>query len=232
MRFNADNSGERAEESVAELALVERCKTGDRGALAELVRTYQARLFTVCLRMMGDRELAADMTQDALLKILTKVSTFDGRSAFSTWAITITMNVCRSKLRSEKLRRHASLDAMAEGTDAQPSGRREGASAGGANLAQTREPSASSSVEGHDDVERVRAALMDLDPEDRALLILADNQNLPYERIAAVLGVAVGTIKSRLHRARAALRDAVDAGIKKDRRRAEGSRSRDARTSG
>jgi RNA polymerase sigma-70 factor (ECF subfamily) len=124
--------------------------------------------------------------------------------------IRVTMNVCLSRLRSEKLRRHASLEAMAE----RPRGGSEEGSGGltaADQFSQIREQSQDESVEFHEDRERVLRALSTLDPDQRAVLILCDCRGLPYEQIAEVLGVAVGTVKSRLFRARAALRDAVEA---------------------
>ena len=193
-----------------ELAIVDRIRSGDSRAWSELIVRYQDRLYAVCLRMVRDRELATDLTQDAFVKVIQGLHSYDGRAKLSTWMIRVTMNVCLSRLRSEKLRRHASLEAMAERPRA---GSEEGS--GGLTAAdqfsQIREQSQDESVEFHEDRERVLRALSTLDPDQRAVLILCDCRGLPYEQIAEVLGVAVGTVKSRLFRARAALRDAVEA---------------------
>jgi RNA polymerase sigma-70 factor (ECF subfamily) len=160
--------------------------------------------------MVRDRELATDLTQDAFVKVIQGLHSYDGRAKLSTWMIRVTMNVCLSRLRSEKLRRHASLEAMAE----RPRGGSEEGSGGltaADQFSQIREQSQDESVEFHEDRERVLRALSTLDPDQRAVLILCDCRGLPYEQIAEVLGVAVGTVKSRLFRARAALRDAVEA---------------------
>lgn len=193
-----------------ELAIVDRIRSGDSRAWSELIVRYQDRLYAVCLRMVRDRELATDLTQDAFVKVIQGLHSYDGRAKLSTWMIRVTMNVCLSRLRSEKLRRHASLEGMAE---RQRGGSEEGT--GGLTAAdqfsQIREQSQDESVEFHEDRERVLRALSTLDPDQRAVLILCDCRGLPYEQIAEVLGVAVGTVKSRLFRARAALRDAVEA---------------------
>ena len=193
-----------------ELAIVDRIRSGDSRAWSELIVRYQDRLYAVCLRMVRDRELATDLTQDAFVKVIQGLHSYDGRAKLSTWMIRVTMNVCLSRLRSEKLRRHASLEARAE----RPRGGSEEGSGGltaADQFSQIREQSQDESVEFHEDRERVLRALSTLDPDQRAVLILCDCRGLPYEQIAEVLGVAVGTVKSRLFRARAALRDAVEA---------------------
>ncbi|MFZ4574274.1 MAG: RNA polymerase sigma factor [Phycisphaerales bacterium] len=193
----------------ADLAIVERIRSGDTTGWSSLIVRYQDRLYGVCLRMVRDRDLATDLTQDAFVKVIQGLHSYDGRAKLSTWMIRVTMNVCLSRLRSQKLRRHASLEGMAEQ-------RRGGSDEGSGGLtaadqfAQNTEPDQVESVEFHEDKDRVLRALSTLDPDQRAVLILCDCRGLPYEQIAEVLGVAVGTVKSRLFRARAALREAVE----------------------
>ncbi len=189
-----------------DLQLVERIRAGEPDAWAALITTYQDRLFSVCVRMVRDRELAADLTQDAFVKIIQGLPSFDARAKLSTWMIRVTMNVCLSKLRSEKLRRHASIDAIREGS----TGRGASQERAGYELPQDREPTPVSRVQAHEDRARVLRALQSIDADQRAVLILADCQGHSYEEIAQVFNVAVGTIKSRLFRARTALRDAVE----------------------
>ncbi len=205
-----------------ELQLVRTIQSGTRdhaggpdqpvgSAWAELLGRYQDRLFGVCMRMVNDREMAADLTQDAMVKIIEGLSTYDGRAKLSTWMIRVTMNVCLSKLRSEKLRRHASLDGM---------GGREGRSPGteafadarlGTSGAQGGELRPDRSVIQGESQKRVALALSVLPLEQRSLLVLRDCRNLDYDQIAEILDVPVGTVKSRLFRARAALREALEA---------------------
>jgi RNA polymerase sigma-70 factor, ECF subfamily len=178
-----------------------RGETG-RSAWGTLLARYQDRVFAVCLRMVGDREAAADLAQDTFVKVIHGLDSYDGRSKLSTWIIRIAMNVCLSHLRSQKLRRHASLDAPAGGTDRPKSEQIAGSG---------RELEPSLGVEGDERRRIVSAGLADLPADQRAILILRDVQGLDYEQIADVLGVAVGTVKSRLFRARLALRSAVEA---------------------
>jgi RNA polymerase sigma-70 factor (ECF subfamily) len=196
-----------------ELALVRAIQSGQTQAWSDLLRRYQDRLFGVCYRMVNDRELAADLTQDAMVRIIEGLDSYDGRSKLSTWMIRVTMNVCLSKMRSEKLRRHASLDA--------PS--RDGAGGGRVSAGRDGRPAADriadfgdrehapvSSVQREETRRQVAAALLRLSPEQRAILVLRDSRDLDYDQIAEVLGVPVGTVKSRLFRAREALREALE----------------------
>lgn len=193
------------DEDAQDLQLVEAIRRGDTQAWAKLITKHQDRVYATCVRMVHNRDLAADLAQDSFVKIIQGIGSFDGRAKFSTWMTRVVMNVCLSKLRSEKLRRHASLERMGQTTQ---TGDLEAARP---QFEQTREPAAHAGVEEHEDRERVLTALRYLDPEHRAVLILCDCRGLPYEQIADVLGVAVGTVKSRLFRARNALREAVEA---------------------
>ncbi|MCH7791094.1 MAG: sigma-70 family RNA polymerase sigma factor [Planctomycetes bacterium] len=184
-----------------EQRLVEAIRAGRTDAWAELLESYQDRLYTICCRMVGDRELAADLTHDALVRVIEGLDSYDGRAKLSTWIIRVTMNVCLSKLRSEKHRRHASLDAMGEG------------GSGGdwpARHAGEGEPAMVSGVQLREQHQFLSQALARIEPDHRAVLILRDVQGLDYERIAVALELRLGTVKSRLFRARAALRRAFE----------------------
>jgi len=170
---------------------------------------YQDRVYATCLRMVGDRDAAADLAQDTFVKVIQGLGSYDGRSKLSTWITRVAMNACLSWKRSQKLRRHASLDAVRDGWDGW-----EGGEGGGIGSWGTRgpegEPGPEQSVELGERNNRVAAALAALNPEQRAILVLRDVQGLDYEQIGEVLGVAVGTVKSRLFRARLALRELIE----------------------
>ncbi len=183
-------------------ALVAAIRSGDPRAWSLLIARYQDRLFAVCLRMVGDRDAAADLTQDAFVKIIQGLGSYDGRSKLSTWLIRVTMNTCLSWKRSQKLRRHASLDGVEGAADGL---------AGGGGM-RWREPGPGQGVELSEQYARVAAALAGLNAEQRSILVLRDVQGLDYDQIAQVLDIAVGTVKSRLFRARLALREAVEQG--------------------
>lgn len=203
-----------------DLRLVRAIQAGDAAAWSVLLGRYQDRLFGVCLRMIGDREAAADLTQDAMVRIIQGLSSYDGRARLSTWLIRVTMNVCLSHLRGQRLRKHASLDASSAPTAAGNAARnRDGPSAGslgrgglggGSGGGGMGELSPDQRVQIQEDHARVAAALGEVSPEQRSILVLRDVQGLDYDQIAEALEVAVGTVKSRLFRARLALREALE----------------------
>ncbi len=181
-------------------------RAGDASAWDTLVSRYQSRLYTLCYRMTGHRELAADVCQDAFLKIIQGLDSYDGRAQLATWMTRITINACLSRLRSEKLRRHTSLDLELTGSSAD-------STMGGPlwrSVAQIREPEAGEGVDTNEDRARLQWALGQLDPEQRAIILLRDQRGLDYEQIGEVLSIAIGTVKSRLFRARAALREVLE----------------------
>lgn len=169
-------------------------RQGRPEALAELLRGYQGRVYGVCYRMLRSHDEATDLAQDALVKILEGIDSFDGRSLLSTWIIRVAMNCCLSYLRKQKLRRHASLEDAPRSVDQSvPS-----------------EPGALDRVQHAEVRTELLAGLARIDPDMRAIIVLRDFQDLDYHQIGAILGVPVGTVKSRLFRARAALRQEVE----------------------
>lgn len=182
-----------------EQRLVEAHRGGDPEALAELLGAYQRRIYAICYRMIRDDQTARDLTQDVLVKVIENLERYNGRARLSTWVIRIAMNACLSHLRRQRLRRHGSL----EGPSGDPEGR------AGEDPATEGEPSPLRSVEQAEMLQILLRALDALAPELRALLVLRDLQGLDYQRIGQVLEIPVGTVKSRLFRARAALRQAA-----------------------
>ena len=184
---------------LAELQLLEAHRGGDPAAMGKLLEAYQRRIHSICYRMVRDEHTARDLTQDAMLRVIQGLDSYDGRSKLSTWVTRVTMNTCLSHLRKQKVRRHGSLDA---GSDTATSGPTDPRSFG--------ELSPPGRVELAEMRILLGRALLCLDPDMRAVLVLRDMQELEYERIAKVLEVPTGTVKSRLFRARVALRAAVE----------------------
>ena len=149
--------------------------------------------------MVRDEHEARDLTQDALVKVMEGLDSYDGRSKLSTWVIRVTINCCLSHLRKERLRRHRTLAPVAEAASA-----REPGSPESGELSPPRR------IEQDEMRGILLRALGSLDPQMRAVLVLRDMQELNYQGIAAALGIPVGTVKSRLFRARTALRRAAE----------------------
>lgn len=187
-----------------EKALVLAHRAGDSAALGELLRGYQDRVFGVCMRMTQDYDLAADLAQEAMVKIIRGLDRFDGRSKLSTWVIRVTINVCLTDRRRSRLRRHASLDAPLQGRHEGDSERSGGF---GDSLAEERERGPGERIEISQARRSLYEAMGRIDPAQRAILILRDIQELDYKQIADVLDIPEGTVKSRLFRARSALRE-------------------------
>lgn len=192
-------SDQRRLTALRELQLIKDHQEGDSEAIGELLGAYQHRVYAVCYRMLRNADEASDLTQEALLKVMEGLGGYDGRAALSTWIIRVTMNCCLSHLRKQKVRRHGSLD--------EPS--REGGT-WGTNLPAEGEPSALRRVEQAEMRAILLRALRGLDSQMRAVLVLRDLQDLDYHQIGEVMGVPIGTVKSRLFRARAALRAAAE----------------------
>ncbi len=178
-----------------ETQLIERAKAGDGGAATEIVERYQRRIYTLCLRLLGNRDDAEELTQETLVKALTGLERFDGRSSLGTWLHRIATNACYSRIRSDNVRSRGRVPWPEDG---EPQGR-------------SRVQSGDESVDAGLRRRQAAAALDGLQAEHRVVLVLRDVQGLEYEQLAEVLGVPVGTIKSRLFRARLALREAVEA---------------------
>lgn len=183
--------------------LLSRIRKGDRGALGELLQAHQTRLYNVCLRMLCHRDDAAEVAQDAMLKIVQNIDRFRGDAQVTTWMTRIAMNQSISHLRRRKLRRTVSLDGHTPRAGSDP---QDQASALRQQLADSREPSPASRVERNEQLGQLQMALGQLDDDFRAVLVLRDIEQMDYQQMAEVLDVPVGTIKSRLFRARLALR--------------------------
>lgn len=175
----------------------------------------EPRVYAVCLRLVGREEPAADLAQETFVKIIRGLPEFDGRSALSTWITRIAINTCLSWLRT---RSRAAGRGRAPHTSRIGPGQRPQRSKADADRAEApvdraidpREPSPAWCVQWEERCRLVSAALAEISPDHRVALVLRDVRGMGYAQIAEVLDASVGTIKSRLFRARAALREAVE----------------------
>jgi len=170
--------------------LVRRFLAGDAGAATELITRHERRVYAVCLRVLGNPDDAADAAQDALLAMIRKLDGFRGEAAFTTWLYRVAMNVCYDHLRRAKRR---------------PVLRRD-------DDAPAPEPALNDHADAVAGAHDVAAALEQVPEDFRVAIVLADVHDLPYDEIAKVLDLPVGTVKSRVHRGRIALAKALGIG--------------------
>lgn len=177
----------------ADLRLVEASRDGDVDAFNQLVRLYEGRIYNLCYRMLGDSDFAADAAQDTFLAAYRKLYTFRGGS-FRSWLFRIATNTCYDVLRARKRRPTTSLDAAMDDSERPYEPMDPGETP--ASYALRRELS-----------DTLHQCLDMLPEEQRVVVVLSDVQGLSYNEIAEVVDTSLGTVKSRLSRARARLRD-------------------------
>ena len=196
----ADSAGLR------ELELLRKAQRGQREAYGQLVLLYQDRLYNAVLRLVGDREEARELTQEAFTRGLMKLESFRGDASPYTWLFRIAVNLAISQLRKIKRHRTFSLDASGRNGNGRHS-TDDQASSLVDRLASQNTARPSETLEDREQGEQVLAALGRLDAEYRAVLVMRDIEGFDYQQMAEVLDLPLGTLKSRLFRARLALRD-------------------------
>ena len=180
-------------EAFDELTLIRSAQNGALAAFNRLVLAYQGLAYNVAYRILGDADAASDATQDSFLKAYRALSQFRGGS-FKSWLMRIVTNVCYDQIRHRRRRPAESLDALLTDPDHAPV------------LINGREGPESHALRA--ELSQVLQAAIGLLPADqRITLILSDVQGLSYEEIAETMDVSLGTVKSRLSRGRAKLRD-------------------------
>lgn len=208
-----------AETSLAgpEADLFRRAQSGDRGAFGQIVVLFQDRLYNAILRLVGDVEDARELTQETFTRALVKIDSFRGEAGPYTWLFRIAVNLSISQLRKVQRHRTFSLNQPAGGSAKNNGKARNDDQA--ASLVdriasqQTEDPAAA--LQKREQGQYVLAALGRLDAEYRAVLVMRDVEGFDYQQMAEVLGLPLGTLKSRLFRARLALRDELKNYLKK-----------------
>jgi RNA polymerase sigma-70 factor (ECF subfamily) len=185
-------------------ALLTRARSGDRGAYGQLVVLYQDRLFNAVVRLVGDRDEAAELTQEAFTRGLAAIESFRSEAGPYTWLFRIAVNLSISRLRKEHRHRVFSLDRPSSNGR---QGGHEDQAAGLVDRVRQSEMEPPAALEHREQAEQVVAALGRVDPEYRAVLVMRDIEGFDYQQMADVMGLPLGTLKSRLFRARVALRD-------------------------
>jgi RNA polymerase sigma-70 factor (ECF subfamily) len=173
--------------------LIKKCQAGDMKAAEALFQRYQAPVHQVVFRMLKGAPETEDLVQDVFLKAFRGIGNFRGASSFKTWVSQIAINTCLNYLaKAENKYPHDSLE--------QPLGH-EGDYTLGDRLA-SRTPQPDEVVMAQEVYQRLEEAMNHLSPDFRAVLVLRDLQDLSYEEVAETLGIQLGTVKSRLARAR------------------------------
>jgi len=172
---------------MSDVQLIAAARKGDRRAMAALYTAHSGRVYSVVRRMVGDDHLAEDVSQDAWVRAFEKLHSFRGESSFGTWMHRLAVNSALNRLRRQSKR--PDVEAAAE--------------------KQTGPPPTDETVLNQ---KLLSQALDQLSPGYRTVLVLHDVQGLTHDEIADRMGVAVGTSKSQLHKARARMRDLLSPG--------------------
>ncbi len=179
-----------------EKTLITQAQSGDVAAFEALVSEYQKKIFSIAYRMLQNQEDAADLTQEILVKVFKNLNRFKGDSKFSTWIYRVATNACLDELKKSHRKYTAySLDKELETED-------------GSLLTEVRDerPTPEAVAEKKAVQKAVQAAIGKLNEDHRSVIVLRDLQGFSYEEIAKVLQCSVGTVKSRINRARSNLK--------------------------
>jgi RNA polymerase sigma-70 factor (ECF subfamily) len=175
--------------------LIAECLDGKTAAFGELVRRYQDRLFNTVFRLVDNAEDAQDVVQEAFLNAYQSLESFKGDSLFFTWLYRIAVNTAISLKRKKRVM--VRIDGPGGDVVVEP-------------LDPSEEARPDHAIEQAEQEQRIQIALSRLSAEHRAVLVLKDREGQKYEEMAIILDVPVGTIRSRLHRARLELRELLE----------------------
>ncbi|MDQ0216685.1 RNA polymerase sigma-70 factor (ECF subfamily) [Oikeobacillus pervagus] len=167
---------------------------GDQNAFGEIVELYKDKVFQICYRMLGNRHEAEDIAQEAFLRAFVNIHRFDLKRKFSTWLYRIATNLCIDRIRKKKPDFH--LDAEVEGT--------EGLTMYSQIASKDRLPE--EEVEGLELQEEIQKAILTLSDKYRSIIVLRYIEELSLKEISDILDLPLGTVKTRVHRGREALR--------------------------
>jgi RNA polymerase sigma-70 factor (ECF subfamily) len=180
-----------------------RLQARDEHAFNELVELHGPRVFRLVFRMLGRRAEAEDMTQEVFIQVFKAVSQFRGDCKLGTWIYRVAVNTCKNRSKYLSRRHDGAQDAFDDICDHAPLHQAKGVTTGDVSRPDQM-------VEGREVEHIVRVAISELESDFREALVLRDIENLSYEEITEILGLAEGTVKSRIHRARAMLKEIVE----------------------
>jgi len=188
LREPSNTSESMVSDSISDADCVRRIQHGEADAFEVLVRRHEKTIFNLVYRMLGDYDDAIEVSQEVFLSAYRAIGQFRGDANFSTWLYRIALNHATTRRRSNNSRQHrtAPIEDM--------------------ELIRDSQPGPAETLEKKEMQERVQLALNKLSPEDATVILLRDLQDVPYDEVARLLEIPVGTVKSRLHRARQALK--------------------------
>jgi RNA polymerase sigma-70 factor (ECF subfamily) len=181
-------------------ALLRRLRARDERAFRELVDAHRHAVFNLCYRMLGNRAEAEDLAQDVFVAVFKTIDTFREEAKFTTWLYRVAVNHSKNRIKYLARRRDKQRDELDEFAP----------DANDAALGPTRAARPDRALEGAQLEAQLQAAIATLDEEHRVLVVLRDVEDLSIEEICEITGLPDGTVKSRLHRARAALRKKLE----------------------
>jgi RNA polymerase sigma-70 factor (ECF subfamily) len=187
------------EKSIPDDELIRAFQEGDRRSFDALVVRYQDRVFNICYRMMGDYEDANDCAQDTFIKMYRSLSGFGFRSSFSTWIYRVAVNTCKNRLSSSAHRRSRAMVRINGSADRD----REEGSMDIGDCAH----SPNGAFERKEREALIQGAIDSLPREQRTVVVLRDIEGFAYEDIALITGLNLGTVKSKIARARQRLKE-------------------------
>jgi RNA polymerase sigma-70 factor (ECF subfamily) len=179
--------------------LLKSCRTGNMAALGQLIEKYQHRLFNAIFRVVGHHDDALELTQEAFVRAIKGLKNFRGQSGFYTWVFRIGINLA---INHRQRNRHIAFTSLQPNEDAI------GHQADGlAAMLESPDLLPQQQAELREEHQRVLQGLAEMDPAARAIIVLRDVEGLGYGEIAGILEIPSGTVKSRICRARKALRE-------------------------
>jgi RNA polymerase sigma-70 factor (ECF subfamily) len=182
--------------SELERTLLRRLRDRDERAFRELVEAHRDRVFNITYRMLGSRDEAEDVAQEVFISVFKTIDTFREESKFSTWLYRVTVNHCKNRIKYLARRHDRDRDELDEAAHA----------SNGSDGAPLRHVQPDRALEGAQLEALLQEAIARLDEDQRAVVVLRDIEDLSIEEICEITGLPDGTVKSRLHRARLALR--------------------------
>jgi len=176
---------------VDEALLIVRAQKNDSAAIEALIYAYEKKVYNIAFRFMGNEADAWDMAQESLIKLYKNISSFESRSSFSSWVYRLTANTCLDGLRKRK-KAPLSLDFTVES---------------GISYEDSKNPLPEDHAISSERNKNIQKAINRLSSEHKAVIVLRDISGLSYEEIAESLGIGIGTVKSRINRGRAKLKE-------------------------